>query len=202
MSAMAQHSQAPAEAKEPASNFVGEDLAIDSGSSSQGDDGAVWSSTASLSSSVTSFRMEFGRRYHAFNDDAYWLPNDEEEMSRLELQHVIWSLCLRGRLYIAPLQTTNIERVLDVGTGTGKWAIEFADANPQVQVVGTDLSPIQPEFSPPNCSFVVENVEDEWMFREPFDYIHGRMLMLGIHDWAKYFRQCFEHLKPGGWCGV
>ena len=146
--------------------------------------------------------MEFGRRYHAFNDDAYWLPNDEEEMSRLELQHVIWSLCLRGRLYIAPLEMTNIKRVLDVGTGTGKWPIEFADANPRVQVIGTDLSPIQPTYAPPNCSFVVENVEDEWIFREPFDYIHSRMLMLGIHDWAKYFRQCFENLKPGGWCGA
>jgi SAM-dependent methyltransferase len=177
MSNAAQQEQHPKET----SNFVGEDLAIDSASSSQGqdDDNAPWSSTASLSSAVTSFRMEYGRRYHAFNDDAYWLPNDEEEMSRLELQHVVWSLCLRGRLFIAPLSTTNIERVLDVGTGTGKWAIEFADAHPEVQVIGTDLSPIQPTYAPQNCSFVVENVEDEWVFREPFDYIHGRMLMLG-----------------------
>jgi SAM-dependent methyltransferase len=193
---------AQAQAQETSSDFVGEHLVVDSAPSAHGSDTAVWPSTASLSSSVTSFRMEFGRRYHAFNDDAYWLPNDEEEMSRLDLQHIIWSLCLKGQLHIAPLQAANVERVLDVGTGTGKWAIEFADANPKVSVVGTDLSPIQPPSAPPNCSFVVENVEKDWVFSEPFDYIHGRMLMLGIHDWAKYFRQCFDHLKPGGWCGA
>jgi SAM-dependent methyltransferase len=127
--------------------------------------------------------MEYGRRYHAFNDDAYWLPNDEEEISRLELQHIVWLLCLKGRLHIAPVPQ-DIQRVVDLGTGTGKWAIEFADSHPSAQVIGTDLSPIQPSFIPPNCSFIVENVEDDWIFREPFDYIHSRLVMLGTSQKA------------------
>jgi SAM-dependent methyltransferase len=178
MSAAAQHEQAPAGGEE-AKTVVGEHLIVDSASSTHSQEEQVpLSSTTSLSSSITAYRMEYGRRYHAFDEDAYWMPNDEEEMSRLELQHVVWMLCLAGRLYLAPLPT-DIERVLDLGTGTGKWAIEFADAHPDVQVVGTDLSPIQPQSLPPNCHFLVENIEDTWVFPNPFDYIHSRMLLLG-----------------------
>jgi SAM-dependent methyltransferase len=181
MSNTTEHGQLLKAGQEPSSNLVGEELAIDSCASSSYalDNHAVDSSTTSLSSSVMAFRMEYGRRYHAFDDDAYWLPNDEEEMSRLDLQHIVWSLCLNGRLCIAPLPT-EMERVLDLGTGTGKWAIEFADKHPTVQVIGTDLSPIQPTCVPPNCSFVVDNIEDEWIFREPFDYIHSRTILLGV----------------------
>lgn len=34
---------------------------------------------------------------------------------------------------------------LDIGTGTGIWAIDFADEHPETTVIGTDLSPIQPD---------------------------------------------------------
>jgi SAM-dependent methyltransferase len=180
MSTVEENEQSRGESQESSSNLVGEDLSIDSASSSHGqDDEPLFSSTASLSSSVTAFRMEYGRRYHAFDEDAYWLPNDEEEMSRLDLQHVVWMLCLAGRLYLAPIPT-EIERVLDLGTGTGQWAVAYADMHPDVQVIGTDLSPIQPTSVPPNCSFVVENIEADWMFRKPFDYIHSRVLLLGV----------------------
>ena len=181
MSNAPEHGQPLEAGQEPSSKLVGEELSIDSCASSSYalDHNVVDSSTASLSSSVTAFRTEYGRRYHAFDEDAYWLPNDEEEMARLDLQHIVWSLCLNGRLCIAPLPT-EMERVLDLGTGTGKWAIEFADKHPTVQVLGTDLSPIQPTSVPPNCSFIIDDIEDEWIFRKPFDYIHSRVLSLGV----------------------
>lgn len=40
---------------------------------------------------------------------------------------------------MAPLQKENIHRVLDLGTGTGMWAIDFAYENPQAEVLGIDL---------------------------------------------------------------
>jgi SAM-dependent methyltransferase len=45
-------------------------------------------------------------------------------------------------------------RVLDAGTGTGMWAIDFADeyVDTGAQVVGNDLSPIQPRVSQINQS--------------------------------------------------
>ena len=36
-------------------------------------------------------------------------------------------------------EALNGKRVLDVGTGTGIWAIEFADTFPDTVVIGTDL---------------------------------------------------------------
>jgi len=39
---------------------------------------------------------------------------------------------LNGQLHLAPV--TQAHRVLDVGTGTGIWAIDFADEHPESQV--------------------------------------------------------------------
>lgn len=85
---------------------------------------------------------------------------------------------------------------------SGQWAIEFADLHPECAVVGTDLSPIQPEYMPPNCSFIVDNAEAKWVFENKFDFIHGRMLLMGIHDWRRVFKQAWDNLKPGGFLEV
>ena len=53
------------------------------------------------------------------------MPNDEGEQDRLDLYHHIFLLLLGGRLHSAPLE--NPQKVLDVGTGTGIWAIDFAE---------------------------------------------------------------------------
>jgi SAM-dependent methyltransferase len=41
-------------------------------------------------------------------------------------------------------------QILDIGTGTGIWAIDMADKYPMAMVIGIDLSPIQPSFIPNN----------------------------------------------------
>ncbi|KAL1963768.1 hypothetical protein VTN77DRAFT_7834 [Rasamsonia byssochlamydoides] len=48
-------------------------------------------------------------------------------------------------------------RILSLGTGTGIWAIQFANEYPSAQVIGTDLSPIQPPWVPPNCVFEIDD---------------------------------------------
>ncbi|MCJ1285119.1 hypothetical protein MMC26_004457 [Xylographa opegraphella] len=133
------------------------------------------------------------------SEDAWLLPGRFQiETDRLDLQHHVWRLTLNGALYLSPI-SGNIGRVLDVGTGTGIWAIEFAQEHPSVEVIGVDLSPIQPTLVPPNCSFIVDNVEEDWVYDQKFDFIHARMLVLGMHDWPRFFRQSWSYMKPGAW---
>jgi SAM-dependent methyltransferase len=61
---------------------------------------------------------------------------------------------LDGELFRAPISNAP-GRVLDVGTGTGIWAMDFADEYPNAEVIGIDLSPIQPSWVPTNCKFLV-----------------------------------------------
>jgi SAM-dependent methyltransferase len=153
-------------------------------------------STVSLSSSVLKYREENGRTYHAYKDGQYLAPNDEPERDRLDLQHHLFNLTFSGSLHICPIgeDGTQIHRVLDVGTGTGIWAIDFADEHPETEVLGIDLSAIQPGFVPPNVSFQVDDMEEPWTFRESekFDFIYVRMMTGSFADWPKFFRQAFE----------
>ena len=77
----------------------------------------------------------------------------------------------------------------------------MAEDYPQADVIGTDLSPIQPNWSPPNCRFYIDDAESDWTFSpgEAFDYIHLRTMAGGIGDWPKLIKQAYQHLKPGGW---
>ncbi|KAK8128053.1 hypothetical protein PG984_009161 [Apiospora sp. TS-2023a] len=50
-----------------------------------------------------------------------------------------------------------------------------ADKFPEAQVLGVDLSPIQPLWVPPNASFLVDDIEDhEWTFGSGFDLVYMR----------------------------
>lgn len=158
--------------------------------------------TASLASSIRNYKYENGRRYHAFHEGAYVLPNDETEQDRLDLLHHIYRLVLGGSLHKAPITLQpNKSRVLDFGTGTGIWAIDFGDEYPNATVVGTDLSPIQPTWVPPNVKFYIDDFENDWVFGpdESFDYIHGRMIAGSVQDFPALYEKIYNHLKPGGW---
>ena len=98
--------------------------------------------TASLTSSIENYPIENGRRYHAFKDGKYFLPNDESEQDRLDLSHHMFKITMGDKLYLAPIGKP--ATVLDIGTGTGIWAIEMGDNFPDAEILGTDLSPTQP----------------------------------------------------------
>ncbi|KAK0702246.1 S-adenosyl-L-methionine-dependent methyltransferase [Lasiosphaeris hirsuta] len=159
------------------------------------------SGLTSLRSSVLHWREENGRTYHALSDGKYAFPNDDRESDRLEVQHNVWVLTLRGKLALSP-KDQGAKRVLDVGTGTGIWAIEYADLHPEAEVIGVDLSPIQPNLIPPNCSFEVDDIEKEWTWGTPFDFIFARVLNGSLANYQQFIKTSYENLEPGGWIEI
>ncbi|KAL7267258.1 hypothetical protein RUND412_010162 [Rhizina undulata] len=162
------------------------------------------SDTTSLMSAAKNHTFENGRRYHGYKEGKYMIPNDEAEKNRMDLFHHCMLLTLRGELFLAPVgEGWKPGRSLDIGTGSGIWATDFADQFPDCEVIGTDLSPIQPEWVPQNLKFEVDDVEEAWSYEDnSFDFIHIRHMAGHIADWPKLYEQAFKALKPGGWIEV
>lgn len=144
---------------------------------------------------------ENGRTYHNHHTGAYYYPNDAAEQDRLDLQHKIFKIFHDGGLHRAPVQCP--KQVLDVACGTGIWAIQYALDHPEANVIGTDLSLIQPMNAPPNCSFMKEDSEkDPWipgMFPALFDFVYLRLVNAAFNDHRAVMKKCFDNMEPGGW---
>ncbi|PKS11171.1 hypothetical protein jhhlp_002932 [Lomentospora prolificans] len=159
---------------------------------------SILGSTATINSSILAYRKLHGRTYANYEGTDYWGPNDERQNEQLDIAHHMMTLAFDNKLYLAPLR--HPQKVLDVGTGTGIWVTDFADECPNAEVIGTDLSPIQPSWVPPNCKFEIDNCEMDWTYPDnAFDYIHIRGLVGCVQDWVKLYRECYRCLKPGGW---
>ena len=128
------------------------------------------------------------------------MPNDESEQERMLMQHRAGYLALGRRHFFSPI-SDNPQRILDLGTGTGVWATEMGDRFPAADIIGVDLSPIQPSWVPPNVKFEIDDIEDEWTFpQNHFDFVFSKVMLAGsIANFRRYFEQAFRHTRPGGY---
>ncbi|KAJ5081360.1 hypothetical protein NUU61_009624 [Penicillium alfredii] len=168
---------------------------------SDSDGEASIKSTRSCSWQNLGGTMENGRRYC---DGTYFMPNDEPELTRLNIVHQIYLMMLDGRLTTAPL-TMEEPRILDVGTGPGDWAIEMSAEYPRASVIASDIGVFDSglgHLSLPNVDFQLADAQSEWTYHEPFDLVHMRGLSGAFQDWHAIYRQAFTHLKPGGYLEV
>jgi len=138
----------------------------------------------------------------------YVLPRDLEEMNRLDFQHYVLRQAFKGN-FLAPVE--NPLAILDVGTGTGRWALEVATVFPGANVIGLDLNtpPVDEqaeaggqEVRPTNYAFVPGNILEGLPFADgTFDFVHMRLLVLALpHDrWPFVISELIRVTRPGGW---
>jgi hypothetical protein len=83
-----------------------------------------------------------------------------------------------SRLHYAPL--SNPKNILDIGTGTGIWAIEMGDQYPEAHIEATDLS-------------------DWGVPADHYDFVHTRFLLGCFTDFKQVIAHAYRNVKPGGW---
>lgn len=155
-------------------------------------------------------RRLFGREYAA--GVPYALPSDLGEMNRLDFQHFVLRQAFKGN-FAAPI--SNPASILDVGSGTGRWAKEMAALFPAASVTGLDIKePVAGEQSassaatdprPANYRFVPGNILEGLPFPDAsFDFVHQRLLFFAIPSdrWQFVLNELIRVTRPGGWVEV
>ncbi|TQW09882.1 methyl transferase [Cordyceps javanica] len=161
---------------------------------------------AQRNSDIPEFTQGFwkhGRFYGDWRRDKYQFPIDKEETNRYDIFHKFFLLARHEEAFSYPINKPN-PRVLDLGTGTGIWAINVAeDYLKNAHIMAVDLNRIQPALIPRNMQTIQFDLEEaSW---EPLlkdcDLIHMRLLLGSIHNnlWAATYRKAFEHTAPGGY---
>ncbi|KAK1999894.1 methyltransferase domain-containing protein [Colletotrichum falcatum] len=158
-----------------------------------------WARVASLTSSVVDYPIENGHQYHTFRAGSYYGPNDEIEQDSLDFHHAMISKAIGNKLSLSPIDEEETHTILDIGTGTGIWAIETGELLPNSEIIGKDLSANQPPWVPPNVKFEIDDVESPWANPHKFDIIFCRYMVGVIADWPKLMDSIYENTNPGGW---
>lgn len=126
-----------------------------------------------------------------------------------DLQHHL-HLAIHGKLHHSPLHKYPPKRTLDIGTGRGTWAIEFADKYQSCEVVGIDMQSFDDwgfmdhlvnegsDRPGPKVTFTTMKPGVPLRFAEKFDFIHVRYLSYAA-DHDTIFKNAYENLNPGGW---
>ncbi|HEX6818049.1 MAG TPA: class I SAM-dependent methyltransferase [Ktedonobacterales bacterium] len=163
--------------------------------------------TKSASRRARPLRSLFGRQYLV--EEPYFLAKDDQEINRLDFQHFLFRFALKGN-YAAPV--TAPANILDVGTGTGRWAMELAALFPQANVIGLDVVP-PPADDTPSLGYGLERRPDNYVYVQgnvleglpfpdaTFDFVHQRLLVAAIPEarWPSVVAELLRVTKPGGW---
>lgn len=158
--------------------------------------------TASSVVAGKGYYEENGRHYQLWHRGQYPFPIDEQELDRLDAMHKFVLVSRSYALYSPHIVLDGIPnlRVLDLGCGTGMWALDVARKffSGGSLVHGVDLSTqMQASEIYPNNDFRAMDIEEPWApFLEENSYhlIHARMLAGSIHvdAWPRVYGEVFR----------
>ncbi|KAK7465267.1 hypothetical protein VKT23_005246 [Stygiomarasmius scandens] len=179
-------------------------------------------SVMSVSSSfrAQAYKHEYGRGLNNYSE-VYRLPADEEELSRLDTQHLMFNEIM-GKYHpkMAEIMADDVpgesKAVLDLGCGSGMWIMDVARDFPNCNAVAVDLVPMQSLYEtcsdsemqqtdircremPPNLRSEVDDINlGLEHFYGDFNVVHARLISSGIKDYRELINHIALVLRPGG----
>jgi ubiquinone/menaquinone biosynthesis C-methylase UbiE len=152
----------------------------------------------------------FDRRVHD-NPSTYFVQDrkSQKELTRLVYQDRMITTLMGGILPEQP-DPTVFHRVLDVGCGTGGWAIEAAQTYPEMSLVGIDISQRMIKYACAQAK--AHHVDDRVKFYvmdalRPLDFLEASFdlvnMRLGVSfvrtwDWVKLLTEFLRITRVGG----
>jgi len=132
-------------------------------------------------------------------DSKYVLKADSEEWTRLDDQHFGVKNYF-GKSWLAPLEELEPKSILELGTGSGVWAAEVAEAFPEAEVLAVDINATTNTARlPKNAKYEQVDLTKSWPWAEAsFDVIHARFVLIHLPNWKTYLTKAIATLKPGG----
>ncbi|KAL8634072.1 hypothetical protein Q9189_000318 [Teloschistes chrysophthalmus] len=158
--------------------------------------GKSQSSTKSLSLSGSVFE-QIVENERGYANEKYFMPCDEQEQTRLAIMYQCFTSVLNGQPSFQSIPR-NAKRILEIGTGTGDWAVAVAERFPNAEITATDITCFQPTDVPPNVFFEIDDAQEQWTYTEPFDFIHIRGLAGAFSNWPAVYAQAYQHLQTNG----
>lgn len=131
------------------------------------------------------------------------------------MKHQLIKRLLDGNDYLSPINDSP-QKIMDVGTGTGLWAVEgksgasrtrciywvklavlthlqVADKFPSAHVIGVDISPIQNAYGPQNVDWRIDDVEETWSpLYSDLDFVHLRSVSVTLRDPVKVITSAYQ----------
>jgi ubiquinone/menaquinone biosynthesis C-methylase UbiE len=142
-------------------------------------------------------------------EGAYFLDAENAaEMARLINQSRFITRCMEG-LFPSEMDLTNIHDILDIACGPGGWVLDVAQAHPDKQVMGIDISNLMIDFAQyqasmnkiGNTSFKVMNALKPLNVPDnAFDYVNVRFIsgFMPKNVWSQFLQECFRITRPAG----
>ncbi|KAG2039916.1 S-adenosyl-L-methionine-dependent methyltransferase [Suillus americanus] len=143
---------------------------------------------------------------HSIPESLYFLPTDEPERKRLNLQNEVFRKALGNSIVFAPIKLHTGDKVLDSGTGSAAWLLDCYNANKDATFYGidlkTDMFPRLNDEQKQQIHLDMENIlQLPGLWTDSFQLVNQRLLMTAFsqENWDTALEQIYRVLAPGGW---
>ncbi|KAF7327162.1 S-adenosyl-L-methionine-dependent methyltransferase [Mycena kentingensis (nom. inval.)] len=125
--------------------------------------------------------------------------DSQAEISRLDEMHAAVTSYIGG-LSRAPLHEIAPKKILELGCGTGAWAILAAHEFPEAQITAVDIAPLPDDRAlPANVTFMQADIREALPFSAgSFDVVHARLLLSHLPKQQEAVTRVATLLAPNG----